>query len=142
MWNYLNSPFVLTIISLVFGSLMASWITSIWQRRAYHHQVKVQYAQDIVKIYQEYIRLLRGNNKSKTDDFDLIHPRLVHLSKVTGFLFKNKHIGEKWATIANQLSSILDLQRQGRDKKLIERKLKALYDDGEDVIEKMFKEII
>jgi len=139
-WDYLNSPFVLTLISLIIGSLIATWITALWQKRSQQYQIKLQYAQEVINIYQEYARLLR-NNKVTAEDIDKIHPRFLASVKIIGYLFKDKRVGQNWTLIASKFSNIYGLRKQGKDKTMIVTKSEEIYDDFSQVIKIMFKEL-
>src|SRR5690242_20592492 len=62
----LNSPLSLTLIGLAWASTVTSWIAALWQKRAYQHEVRMECAKNILTIYHEYIRLLKGNPECLT----------------------------------------------------------------------------
>jgi hypothetical protein len=141
-WEVINSPLILTIVSLIWGSLIASWVTALWQKRSYHHQIKLQYAQEIISIYQEYLRLIRSETANiSRGDFDKIHPRMVASAKLINLLFWNKRIGQIWLSVTNKLNSTCDLRIQERDRSLIDRKLRDIYPEADKAIETMFNEL-
>ena len=136
IWDYLNSPF----ISVLLGSLAVAWITSIWQKRSQRYAIKLQYAQEIINTYQEYVRLLR-NEKITADELSKIHPKLLSNAKIIGFIFKDKRVGKSWTTIAGKLSNIYGMKKQEKEKALITEKSVEIYNEASVVIEIMFKEL-
>jgi len=136
IWDYLNSP----LISILLGSLAVSWITALWQKRSQRYEIKLQYAQEIINIYQEYVRLLRGENIT-ADDLSKIHPKLLSNAKIIGYIFKDKRVGKSWITIAGKLSNIYGMKKQGKEKVLITEKSEEVYDEASMAIEIMFKEL-
>jgi hypothetical protein len=142
-WEIINSPIVLTIISLIWGSLVASWVTALWQKRSHQYEVKLQYAQDIVNAYQKYVRMLRSTSERLSDnDFDELHSRIVSYSRIAKFLFREKKVGENWIEVVDKLANIRNLRMQGRDFLLVDKKLKELYPEANVTIENMFSELV
>ena len=143
LWEIFNSPIVLTIISLVWGSLVASWITALWQKRSHQYEVKLQYAQDIISAYQKYVRMLRSTSEHLSDkDFDELHSHIVSYSRIAQFLFKGDKVSESWMAVVDRLANIHTLRIQGREFSLIDKKLKELYPKANVAIENMFSELV
>lgn len=142
IWTIVNSPLVLTILTLLWGSVVASWIAALWQKRNHHHELKLQYTREIVDSYQEYIRLIRGNKKTTKADFDVTHAAVMSRAKIIGYLFDNKEIGRLWVTVVDKLSSVFDLKLKSRNQSLVEKSLVDIYFDSNCAIELMFNELI
>jgi len=141
-WEIINSPLVIGLISLLWGSIVASGITYLWQKRAYQHQLKIRCANDLIEIYQEYIRFIRGTaEKFDNSKFDEIHSEMISKAKIAGLLFKNKNIGKQWEQVAGKLANIRSLILDGRDEKLVQRKMKEVFTMGNQAEEIMFKEL-
>lgn len=142
VWDALNSPIVVTVVSLTSGSVIAAWITALWQKRSHCYETKLQFAQDIVSTYHEYVRLLKHDAKYLSDiDFDAVHSRLLSAAKVVSFLFRDKQVGPGWLEVASKLSSVRGLKLQGRDSTLIDRKLVEIFQVCDPLIEAMFREV-
>jgi hypothetical protein len=139
-WNILNEPFVYTVIGVLIGSIAASKISEAWQKRSQHHLIKLQYAQEIINIYQEYVRLLR-NETVTNGELSKIHPKFLSTAKIIGFIFKDKRVGKIWITIVGKFGNIYGMKKQGVEKSLIIEKSEEIYDDASVVIEIMFKEL-
>lgn len=139
-WKFLNEPFVYTVVGVLIGSIAAAWISAVWQKRSQQYQIKLQYAQEIVNIYQEYVRLLRGETVAATE-LGKIHPRFLSTVKIIGFIFKDKRVGKKWRSIAGMLSNIYGMKKQEKDRDLIIEKSEEIYDEASEVIEIMFREL-
>ena len=129
-----NSPLVLTILGLLWGGIIASWITALWQKRNPHHELKLKYAQEVIEAYQEYIRLVRGTKIPPRTDFDELQIAMMSHAKVVGHLYSNKEIRKLWASTIDKLSSIFDLKTKGRSQSLVENKLVEIYDDSNQAI--------
>jgi hypothetical protein len=67
---------------------------------------------------------------------------MVSYAKIAGFIFKDEQVGQGWGAAVDKLTNIRGLCVQGRDSTLIERKLKDVYSETDDTIEKMFKELV
>jgi hypothetical protein len=141
-WEITNSPIVLTLITLVWGSAVASWVTALWQRRSHRHEVKLQYVQDVINSYQEYIRLVKGSpTRLEGEDFDEVHSRMLSQAKVAGLLFKDKSVGQGWKLVIDKLANVRALRLEERDSTLTEKKLHQVFAEGDIAIERMFKEL-
>lgn len=138
----INSPSFLALVGLIWGSLVASWVSAFWQKRSRLHEVKLQYAQNIISAYQEYIRLIRSDStQESSEDFDILHSRIVSHSRIIEFIFKNKSIGQGWTKIIDNLNSAYNLRVQGRDRSHIDRQLRNIYPKSDLVVQMMFKEL-
>jgi hypothetical protein len=92
-WDVLNSPIVLTMITLLWGSLIVSWIASLWQKRSQQYEIRLQFAKDVLKTYQEYIRLARGSTERlQGGDFDMIHAEILSQARIASLVFKDQNI--------------------------------------------------
>ncbi|RLC70000.1 MAG: hypothetical protein DRI81_19695 [Chloroflexi bacterium] len=142
-WDIVNSPVILTLVTLIWGSLVASWVTALWQKRSHHHEVKLKYAQEVTSAYQEYIRMIRSNlDRLSGKDFDDLHSHMVSQARIAGFLFRDKRIGQSWQTVIDKLASVRALRVEGRDPTLIERKLREVYEEADKAVEGMFKKLV
>jgi hypothetical protein len=141
-WDVLNSPIVLTMITLFWGSIVASWIASLWQKRSQQHEVKLQFAQDILKTYQDYIRLARGSTeRMQSGDFDTIHAEILSQARIASLVFKDQNIAAGWRLIVDKLANVRSLRLSGKDA-LAEKKIIEAFADADKTIEAMYKEIV
>lgn len=140
IWEIVNSPLILTIIGLLWGSIVTTWITALWQKRAYRHEVKLGCAKNILAIYHEYIRLFKGNTELLAGkEFDGINARLYTEVKISKLVFKNKDVGNQWKLVARSLASIRQLRLE--KSKLVDEKLDDIYEKASIATELMFKEL-
>ncbi len=136
-WEVINSPIVLAILTLIAGSFIATWVTSIWQRRSQSHAVKLQYTKDIIIAYQDYVRILKGDrSRLEGEEFDEVHSSLVSLVKIVGIIFKDNEIEKNWKVVINRLINVRDLRLQRRAATLVERKFRGAFKRGEKAIER------
>ncbi len=155
LWEIANSSIVITIVTLIVGSILASWLTAMWQKRARQYDIKLQQAEKILLTYHEYIRILKGDgDKLRGDDFDRLHSQLFALSKVASLVFKNKKVGNGWKEVVEMLAKIryLRLPTEKEDgakqdgKKPRDPQVKALfievYETARVATEKMFAELL
>ncbi len=145
LWEIANSSIVITIITLVVGSILASWLTAMWQRRAKQYEIKLQQAEKLLLIYHEYIRILKGDDtKLRGEEFDRLHSQLYALSKITGLVFKDKHVGKNWKDVADTLAKVRQLRLTGkkpRDTKVTQL-FNEIYEAARVATEKMFTELL
>jgi len=142
IWEFFNSPIILTTITLIWGSLIASWITALWQNRSHRYEVKLQYMQSITKTYQEYIRLIRDTSSNVSgENYDTLHADIVSQMKFISFLYKNKLIGEGWDIVIAQLANIRGLRIEGKNTNFIDNKLKDVYPEVDKIIKLMVREL-
>jgi hypothetical protein len=141
LWQILNSPLVLTIVTLLGGGLVASTISAMWQRRAQQYAAKVQYAQEIINCYHAYVRLINGNKERLTGDrADEFHAQMLAQAKLARFLFRDPHAGEAWRKVSLALADAAGFKRSGHDEKA--NKLMAhVYGNAEAAIEAMYNEL-
>ena len=155
LWEIANSSIVITTVTLIVGSILASWLTAVWQRRARQYDIKLQQAEKLLLVYHEYIRILKGDgDKLRGADFDRLHSQLFALAKVASLVFKNKKVGESWKVVVEKLAEIryLRLPTQKGDGTKLEGKkprdpqVKTLfgevYDTARVATEKMFAELL
>lgn len=141
IWDIFNSPLVLTILSLLWGALVASTIAELWQRRARRQQLRAQQTKDMLSVYHRYVRLLRGN-PSQLDGprFDDIHAQFLSLNKLNLLLFRTHQIYDDWAHVATTLTAA-----RGRLMKGDTCHWRALFDEirptAEAATTTMFREI-
>ena len=140
IWEIVNSPLILTIIGLFWGSLVTTWITATWQKRAYQHEVKLENAKNILSIYHDYVRLLKGNVESLSGkEFDSTNARLYTEVKIAKLIFRNKEVGKQWKSVAGSLANIRQLRLEKSE--FVNEKLDDVYDKATIATESMFKEL-
>ena len=140
IWDVVNSSLVLTLIGLLWGSIVTTWITATWQKRAHQHDLKLGCAKNILSIYHDYIRLLKGNPDSLSGkEFDSVNARLYTEVKIAKLIFRNKDIGKEWKSVAGSLANIRQLRLE--KSKLTDEKLDSVYDKATKATELMFKEL-
>lgn len=140
IWEVANSPLILTLIGLVGGSIVATWLTGLWQKRAHQHEIRLECAKNILSIYHEYIRLLKGKPEFLIGkEFDSINARLYTQVKISHLVFKNKEIAKQWRSVAGSLANVRQLCLE--KSKLVNEKLDSTYDKAAVATELMFKEI-
>ena len=139
-WEIINSPLTLTIISLIWGSIITTWITASWQKRAYRHEIKLECAKNILSIYHEYIRLVKGNPEFlKGKEFDSINGRLHTEIKIAKLIFKDKEVAHHWKSVAGSLANVRKLCQENSN--LVGEKLDDIYNKANSATELMFKEL-
>jgi len=140
-WEIVNSPVSITAISMLWGSIAASWITFMWQKRAQRHAARVECAQTIVAGYQEYVRLLRGKPEGLDGkEFDSLHVRMLSQTKIAAVLFRDKRVGIEWRSALDRLATVRGLRLAGREDS-VEEKMDGVYQIASGATERMFKEI-
>lgn len=140
IWDIVNSPVALTVIGLLWGSIVTTWITATWQKRAHQHEIKLECAKNILSIYHDYIRLLKGSLDSLSGkEFDNINARLYTEVKIAKLIFKNKDVSKQWKSVAGSLANIRQLRLE--KSKLTDEKLDDVYDKATMATELMFKEL-
>lgn len=141
LWQVLNSPIVLTTVTLLAGGLAASTISAIWQRRAQQHALKVQFARDILTVYQAYVRQINGNRERLTGDrADELHAQMLSQAKIAPFLFRDPHVGETWQRVATGLTDAAGFKRAGHDQKANNRMV-DVYRSADSAIQAMYVEL-
>ena len=140
IWEVLNSPIILTTISLLWGALVASQISLLLQKRSYKYQARMQYAKEILDVYYKYIRILRrGDPESlKTDEFDDIHVHMLSLSKSAKALFTDQLIADELKTVCDSLPTIRDYIINKKQEKA-EKALVKVYSEMNIVIERIYQ---
>lgn len=139
LWEVVNSPIMLTTISLLWGAFVASQISILLQKRAYIYQARMQYAKDILDAYYKYIRILRGDPaKLTSDDFDEVHVHMILLSKSAKSLFKDPKIVGGLTTISDSLPTIRDYKINQKQEKA-EKALVKIYSEMNIVIERIYQ---
>jgi hypothetical protein len=140
-WQVINSPFVLTIVTLLVGGLAASTISAMWQRRAQQHAVKLQYSREILATYQAYVRRINGDRERLSGDgADELHAQMLSQAKLARFLFRDPRVGEGWKTVAADLTDAAGFKRSGHDEKA-SRRMIDVYRDADLAIEATYQEI-
>ena len=146
-WDVLNSPLVLTVISFIFGGIIASAISAEWQRRSQRHSVRLVLAQEILKTYHLYLRLLKNkNNDNDQEEFDQLHSDMLSKAGMAKVIFGEK-VGNRLARLTSKLASIHDLKLQAHESKrrkiehAYENNMNELYVEGREAIEEIFNVI-
>lgn len=155
LWEIVNSSLVITIMSLIFGSILASWLAALWQRRARQYDIKLQQAEKLLLTYHEYIRILKGDvDKLRGDDFDRLHSQLFAQTKVASLVFKNKKVSENWKAVVEELAIIRGLRlpqklQDGSEKEgkkprnpEVKSRFDNVYKMARIATEKMFSELL
>jgi hypothetical protein len=141
LWQILNSPLVLAIVTLLGGGLVASTISAMWQRRAQQHAAKVQYARETINCYQAYVRLINGDKEHLTGDrTDEIHAQMLAQVKLARFLFLDPRAGEAWKKVGIDLADAAGLKRAGHNEKA-NKLMINVYSNAESAIEAMYNEL-
>ena len=141
LWQILNSPLVLAIVTLLGGGLVASTVSAMWQRRAQQHAAKVQYAREIITCYHAYVRLINGDKEHLTGDrSDEIHAQMLAQVKLARFLFRDSQAGEGWRKVALGLADAAGLKRAGHNEKA-NKLMTHVYGNAESAIEAMYNEL-
>ena len=139
-WEIINSPLTLTIISLVWGSIITTWIIASWQKKTHRHEIKLECAKNILSIYHEYICLVKGNSEVLAGkEFDSINARLYTEVKIAKRIFKDKEIAQHWKSVAGSLANVRKLCQE--KSKLVSEKLDDVYGKANTATELMFKEL-
>jgi hypothetical protein len=143
-WSVLNSPIVLTLLSFVFGSIIAAAISARWQRRSQKHSVRLLLAQEILNTYHRYIRFLKKtDNYEDVDDFDELHIDMLTKCGMAKVIF-SQEVADRLKKLANKMATIQDLRLQAhyserhKIEKAFEKNLTDVYVEGRLAIEDMF----
>jgi hypothetical protein len=141
LWQIINSPIVLTTVTILAGGLVASTISAMWQRRAQQHALKFQYAREILTIYQAYVRLLNGPKDRLTGDHaDELHVQMLSQAKLAPFVFRDRHVGEAWQQVAARLTDAAGFRRAGHEEKAKHRMV-DVYRAADSAIQGMYMEL-
>ena len=125
MWTFLNSPFALTLMSLLFGAVVSSRLSYRWQKRKVRYELQMALVKRFSLLYQKYIRILESKNTDKLagDYFDEIHAELISIAMESKVVFKNptlgKHMDDLITKLANARNLLLNTNKK-LDKKLAE----------------------
>ena len=138
-WEIINSPIFLTLISLVWGSFIASAMTYMWQKQSHNHELRLAFIKEILTVYHQYIRLLKGNIENlKGEDFDEIHGNMRTLVNVSKILFRNTEINQGWEYVSNLMTTVRSCRLEGKFSKADKLLLEA-FKEKNNVTEKMYK---
>jgi uncharacterized protein YjbJ (UPF0337 family) len=138
IWEILNSPFFLTIVSIVLGGVIATIISAAWQRRAQRHSLRMTLTKEILNLYHDYIRYIKNDDMSDAvGEFDKLHAGFISKAKMAKVLFDDEIEG-KLKKIANKLATVHDLKIHGREQKA-KSKYQDLFEDADEVLEKLFQ---
>jgi hypothetical protein len=137
-WQILNSPFALTTITLLWGGIAACAISARWQRRAQLHAGQVQYAKEIMGLYQSYVRRVNGQTEGLNGErMDELHSQMLSQAKLARFLFGDPRVGEAWKIVASGLADAAGFKRSGHVEKAT-RRMVDVYQDAETAIGAMY----
>ena len=140
-WELINSPAILTLFTVIWGSFVASWITALWQKRSHQQTLRTQFAKDILKAYQQYVRLLRSQKERlQSETFDIIHAEMASQARIAGVIFKDQSIRNRWEKVTDKLANIRGLRIDGKDG-TAEKKLLDVFSEADQVIEAMYEAI-
>ena len=141
LWQVLNSPLILTVITLLGGGLAVSAISAMWQRRAQQHAAQVHYAREIMSAYQTYVRQINASREPGTSDqMDEIHAQMLTQTKLARFLFRDPRVSEDWNAVATDLTDAGGFKRTGHPEKASHRMV-SVYRNAESAIEAMYNEL-
>jgi hypothetical protein len=137
IWEAVNSPIILTIISFLLVGVLASAISAAWQRRSQRHSVRLLLAKEILDTYHEYIRYLRREETIEDpNEFDRLHSDMLSKATMAKVLF-NKDIAHRLRELAHKLANVQDLRVQGRVQKAQNKRTEVII-DTDAVIERIF----
>lgn len=140
LWDFLNSPLVITVVSFALGGLLVAFVTARLQQRAQRHSVRLAITQQLLDVYHEYIRHLRGPIESNNEaDFDRVHAELMSRSRITKVLF-GKSTSHELERLANRLANVQQLRKTGQHSH-VPVKLSEAYRHAEQIFESMFQEL-
>ena len=145
IWEIANSSIVITILTLIVGSILASSLTAMWQSRARKYDIKLEQAEKLLLIYHDYIRVLKSDDtKLYGDEFNQVHAQLLARSKIAGLVFKNKTIGESWKEVVDQFAKVRQLRLNGKAHRdpSVHGLLTEIYEVARVATEKMFAELL
>ena len=109
-WEILNSPILLTVISIVGGGILVTAISTHWQNKSRKHSVRLSLAQSIFDIYYEYIRYLNKEDLSSTqNEFDKIHSSFLSKARISKAIFNDK-ISKDLVSLSRRLATLRDLR--------------------------------
>jgi hypothetical protein len=147
LWDLLNSPIILTIVSFLLVGVLASAISAAWQRRSQRHSLRLILAQEILRAYHNYIRYLRRrDNIEDTDEFSELHAEMLSRSGMAKVLF-DEEIALGLGRIANKLATVQDLRLKAHSSdrpkldRAYKRNLEDAYAEARLVIEAMFNKM-
>ena len=140
LWDIVNSPLVITIVSFILGGLLVAVVSAKLQQRAQRHAVRLSVTRELLSIYHEYIRFLRhADDPGDEAEFDRIHAEFMSRTRITRVLF-SRSINDELISLAKRLANIQQLRRDG-EVKHIQPKLKDAYQHAETIFESMFMEL-
>ena len=142
VWDTLNSPFVVAVVSFLLGGLVVSAISAAWQRRAHAHELRLDTSKEIVHTYHEYISLLRRPPEDESDRdeaFDRIHSMFLSRTVMARVIF-DESVSAQLRALARKLANVKNLQIDGKEVSA-DKQLMSAYTDAEAIVETMFKAI-
>lgn len=141
-WQILNSPLVLALVGLLWGTLVASTVTARWQRRSRRQDLRIQHIRDLLDTYHEYIRILKSADGTLAGrDFDLVHAQLFSLSKMSAVIFDDPQIETQWKGVAQSMATLRDLKLKGRGAGF-EEKLREVCVQADLATNSMLEEVL
>ncbi len=143
IWEILNSPFIVTVISFALGGVVVALVSAKLQQRGQRHSVRLVLTREILATYHEYVRFLRRarnpEDEGDDDEFDRLHAELMSRTRITKVLFSyNMH--QDLTRLASRLANIQQLRRDGAQEQA-KAKLIDVYQHAESIFEAMFSEL-
>lgn len=139
LWEIINKPFILTIIALIWGSLVTNYITSKLSRHNKVIELRLKNFESIFCVYQKYVRIIKSVEVDSVN-FSEVHSELVGQTKVSLALYKNNDIFNHWTDIYQRLSNIHS--KQIKDKNYdFKKEIEIIFDKVSKVMPQMIKEI-
>jgi hypothetical protein len=137
IWKIINSPFIISLISVLLGGIVASIISLTWQKRAERHSMRIELLKDILRAYHEYVRFLRRDDMiNNQNEFDRVHSEMLSKAKIAYVIFDNQ-FGKKLRTITDKMNNVHNLRKQGMIEKAEKERLEV-YEQADSIIENLY----
>lgn len=115
-WDVINSPFILTLFSLIWASLVTSYITKRNQNDNKLNEMRVKAFHDVFSIYHKYIRQVKLADCDRNIILER-HSELYAISKQLSILF-SEDISKGWICICQNLININSLEGKKQKEKI------------------------
>lgn len=137
VWETINSPIIVTVVSFFLGGLLASVVAHGMQHRSQQHAVRVQFLHDWLRAYHEYMRYLRRDDMTDNqDEFDRVHAQMLSLAKIGHVIFGNE-VGIRLVALTDKMQNSHSLRKSGRETKSKNERTE-IYKKADEIIEQLY----
>ena len=131
----LSSDFSTTVITVLFGGFILSFLTRQWQKQKYLHDMQIDIYRQLMDVYHDLILYLHCENVTKEikDNWRTKHADFLAINQMCELFFSNSSIYLSWRKIADKIGNYLDcIEKNGKDRSLSKLK-NDIYSDVRSV---------